>query len=467
MDSEQPKLPSESGRLAEAALEESYYRDLAGRRGNPVSRAIGGWADRLSGAAADGSFGKQQAQYKAHRTTRDYVCNTAGLALWGMVFPLLTIVCTQLVGSERAGVFSLAFVMATLLMYLGNYGVRTFQVADIREVHSFADYQACRFVTCFLMLALGCGYCAVRGYSGGTLVMTVAVVAYRACDSLGDVYEGRLQQADKMYLGGLSQALRSLCALLAFSVALLLTRSLAAASVCMAVAAVASLVVFTVPMAYLETPRSRRVRLGNVGELLKRCFPLFAALFLYNLCDNMPKFLMEGTLSYDNQLYFNAIYFPAHSILMMAGMVYKPLLLRMASAWKDPDGRKRFNGIMAAVFGCIVVVVVFMMLIMNTIGLPIMSFLYGIDFERFRTPLCLMIVAGGLTACIDFMYQVLTIQRRQNEVTKLYLVTLAVSVLASLLLINLCGLVGAVAAYVVEMAVLFTLIVVTAFAGGR
>ena len=58
--------------------------------------------------------------------------------------------------------------------------------------------------------------------------------------------------------------------------------------------------------------------------LLKQCFPLFVALFMYNLIDNMPKFVMEGALSYDNQLYYNALYFPAHAILLTAALSTSP-----------------------------------------------------------------------------------------------------------------------------------------------
>ena len=446
------------GKLAEAALGDAYYRELAGRRGNALSRIVSSWADRVSGAAAQGSFSSQQAQYASGRTTRDYVCNTIGLALWGFVFPLLTIVCTQLVGAQQAGVFSLAFVTANLLMYLGNYGVRTFQVADIYDVRSFADYQVARIITCLAMLALGVGYCALRGYGGSVLVMTLGVFAYRTLDSLADVYEGRLQQADKMYLAGISQALRAGLALIAFSVVLLLSRSLAAASVFLAIGNALVLLFVTLPLAYMETAKSRRATRANVADIMQRCLPLFAAIFLYNLCDNIPKFMMEGVLSYDNQLYFNALYFPAHSILMMAGMVYKPLLLRLANAFKGGD-RSGFSSTLGLVLGCIVGIVVVMLVIMNTVGLPLMSFLYGIDFARFRIPMNLMIVAGGLTAAIDFLYQVITIQRKQNTVMKLYVVTLAVSVVASVSLIHACGLLGAVAAYVIEMAVLFALIV--------
>ena len=47
----------------------------------------------------------------------------------------------------------------------------------------------------------------------------------------------------------------------------------------------------------------------------------------------MPKFVMEGVLSYDNQLYYNVLYFPAMGILLTAQLIYKPMLVKMAAVW--------------------------------------------------------------------------------------------------------------------------------------
>lgn len=62
---------------------------------------------------------------------------------------------------------------------------------------------------------------------------------------------------------------------------------------------------------------------------------------------------------------------------------------------------------------------------MATIGIPVMSFMYGVDFEQFRGLSYIMIAAGGVTAIIDFIYQVITVLRRQKSVMKLYVIRLA------------------------------------------
>ena len=428
-------------------------------RQNPIGRLVNHWIDRLLGSAKQGTFAEQEEQYSSHRTKRDFIFNSLGIGAWGIVFPLLTIVATQCVGVEQAGVFSLAFVMGSLLMILANYGVRTYQVSDLDEHHSFADYQINRVLTCILMVIVGYIYCMIRGYAGEMVTISMGVYVYRMVDALADVYEGRLQQSDKMYLAGISQALRSVVVLIVFSLVLFITRELSIACIAMAVIALASFLFLTLPLAYMETPKSRKWQLSSVLELFKQCFPLFVALFLYSLIDNMPKFLMEGTLSYDNQLYFNVLYFPAQSILLTAGLIYKPLLLRLAAAWDDPDDHRTFTIILGAIFGAIVAITVVMLVVMSFIGVPVMTALYGVDFEPFRIHMYLMIIAGGIAAAIDFIYQVITVQRRQGTVMKLYAITFVFSVIATLALINIFGLKGAVIAYLAEMGVLLVLIV--------
>lgn len=428
-------------------------------RPNPIARLANHWFDRVMGAISDGSISGQQEEYAAHKTSRDYIWNTVGVGAWGMVFPVLTIVATQLAGAEQAGMFSMAFVTGTLLMIIANFGVRTYQVSDVEEKHTFMDYQINRWITCVLMVLVGAVYCTIRGYDNTMFYISLGVYLYKMVDGLADVYEGRLQQVDKLYLAGISQALRSIAALVVFSLLLLITHNMIVASFGMAIAAAATFVVVTFPLTLLETPKSNGWSMASIGALFKNCAPLFVALFLYAVIDNMPKFVMEGTLSYDNQLYFNALYFPAQGILLTVQLVYKPLLVRMANVWNDPAKRKKFDLIIIGIMLLIVVVTVANIVIMGWIGLAIMSFLYGIDFEQFRGLCFIMLAAGGVTAMIDFLYQIITVMRRQKDVTKLYIITLGFSLFVPTLLVMFTGLPGAVISYLIVMSILLVLLV--------
>ena len=128
-------------------------------------------------------------------------------------------------------------------------------------------------------------------------------------------------------------------------------------------------------------------------------------------------------LSIDNQLYFNALFFPAQGILLSAGFIDQPQLLRLANIWSSPKRRGRFDLIVSAMLGVIALLTGGTLVFMGWIGIPIMSFMYGVDFERYRMLAYLMIAAGGVSASIDFIYAIITVLRHQESAMKPYLIT--------------------------------------------
>ncbi len=456
-----PRRASVSDRLASHSREPraSHVKPRRDTRKPPaVVRIVNQWFDRLVAAIFGDDISAKTEQYSSHRTTRDYIWNTAGQAAWGAHFPLLTIVATQLVGTETAGMLSMAYVTASMLLFIANYGARTYQVSDLDEEHSFADYQVQRILSSALMILVGWGWAHFHGYAGQMATICTGTYLFRAIDGFADVYEGRLQQCDKLYLAGISQMVRSILSFVLFSIALLITHDAGIACMAMAIGSIAATILFTIPVTFFETPRSRGLSPIEVGRIFKQCFPLFLALFLYSLIDNMPKFAMEGVLSYDNQLFYNAMYFPSHLIIMVTGIIYKPQLVRMANIWSDSTQRGKFNLLVIAMIAITMVVGGLTFLFQASLGIPLTSFLYGYDFEQFRTLAYIMIAGGTLSAGVEFMTQIISVLREQGVITKVYLIGFGFSVLVSMLMVGVTGLQGAVLAYLVTMGIVVVLL---------
>lgn len=422
-------------------------------------RILNHWWDRLVGAIWSGSLSGQAEQYASHQTTRDYICNTLGWSLWGLIFPILSVVAAQFVGIEQAGMFSMAMVAGQLLLYVANYGLLTYQVSDIDEMQSFNDYIIHRVICCAAMFVAGFVFIKVRGYDAQMASICTGVFLFRAFDGLSDVFEGRLQQKDKLYLAGISMMLRDGLGIIAFTVVLFVTRNLAPACYAMAIAEIVTFVFVTLPLTLLETERSYPASARAVKELFQLGFPLFLALFLFNLIDSVPRFAIEGFLTYEDQLFFNAMYFPARFIVMVAGLAYKPQIVRLAGIWADPEKHRRFDVLILSILGIIVALTAVVVVFMATAGIPLLGVLYGADFERFRPLVLIMVAMGGVCASIDFLYQVITVLREQRSVTKLYLIAFAFAVPVSILLVRFAGLAGAVVDSLVVMALLFILLV--------
>ena len=431
----------------------------AGQREARPLQILNGWWDRLISAIYTGTFADETARYASHQTTRDYIMNTVGQTAAGSFFFLITIAATHFAGAEQAGMFALAVTIALLLMFVGNYGVRTYQVSDVREMQSFNDYQIQRIITCAGMLLVGFIYCRLRGYEGTMMAITMGVILFRAFDALADVYEGRLQQKDKLYLAGISQTVRYVVALVICIIVLAIARNLAWACWAMALAEGATVLVVTMPLTYFETERSYPWSKRAIKELFMQCLPLFLALFLYNVLESMPKFAMEGALAYENQLYYMVINGTSQMIVIIFGLVYRPQLVRLARIWANPEQRKRFDLVVLAMFAVIVLIAGLLAAVMMWVGVPVLSFVYGIDFNPYRSLVLVMCAEGGLCAAVDFLYQIITLLREQQSITKLYLIALAFAVPVALLLVNFAQLAGAVIANLVIMAILAVLLV--------
>ena len=425
----------------------------------PRFQLLAQWRDRIQEARRLGSFSDRAGQYAAGQTTRDYICNTIGQTAAGSFFFLISVVATHFAGTEQAGMFSLSVTIGLLLMYVGNYGVRAYQVSDVEEMQSFNDYQIQRLITCGGMFLIGFLYCMLRGYQGTMLAICLGVILFRVFDALADVYEGRLQQKDKLYLAGISQTLRHVAAFIVCTLVLVITRNLIWACWSMAIAEAAVMLIVTLPLTFFETERSYPATKRAVKELFVQCLPVFLALFLYNVLESMPKFAMEGALAYENQLFYLALNATSQMVLVISGLIFNPQIVKLAKIWSEPDQRKRFDITVIAMFGVIVAIAGLVALAMSLFGIRLFSFAYGLDFEKYRPLVLVMCAEGGLCATANLLYQIITLLREQQSITKLYLIALVFAVPVAMLLVNFSGLAGAVLANLVIMAILVVLLV--------
>ena len=239
------------------------------------------WKNRLMEGVQHQDFANQVALYGSHRTVKDYLCNALGQACMGLMFPLLTILVSQICGCDSAGQFSMAFVVASVFQFIALFGVRTFQVSDVSEQDSFAAYQLQRILTCIIMAVISWVYLTLRHDSELMSSLLISLMTFKLVDSLADVYEGRLQQCDKLYLAGISQAIRCGGACFVFMLVLILFRDVQTATRALALFAGVSFVIITYPLAKFETPKSRGWEAIELSELFYECFPAFLGQFLF------------------------------------------------------------------------------------------------------------------------------------------------------------------------------------------
>ena len=391
----------------------------------------------------------------------NFLWNAVGGVLNAGQSVFLLIVITRVCGLEAAGIFSIAFATGNLFLYLGNYGVRNYQVSDLSEKYSFHDYLRHRLCTVLLMLAAAAVYTAwsakTGNYSHYKTAGVLAMCACKAVDCLEEVFEGRYQQKGRLDRSGKLVTFRLLVSIGGMIAVLLVTRDLLTAvwwGVFLAAAASALII-----WRYRETAAFERTAFsfsGIVG-LMRECFPVCAANFLSFYLINEPKYAIDTAMDETAQACYNFIAMPVFVIQLLNMFLYQPMLIRMTASWEN-GRRKEFLGYFGRICGALALISAPILLVAWILGIPVLSWLYATDLSALRTELLLIMTGGIFLAFNGFYCAVLTIMRKQKEIPLTYLAGAVLSLAATPAMVRENGIIGAVLSFVLVMAAVTVLL---------
>lgn len=393
----------------------------------------------------------------------------AGNFLWNAVGGILNagqsvfllIVITRVCGLEAAGIFSIAFATGNLFLYLGNYGVRNYQVSDLSEKYSFHDYLRHRLCTVLLMLAAAAVYTAwsakTGNYSNYKTSCVLAMCVCKAVDCLEEVFEGRYQQKGRLDRSGKLVTFRLLVSIGGMIAVLLVTRDLLTAvwwGVFLAAAASALII-----WRYRKTAAFERTAFSfsGIAGLMRECFPVCAANFLSFYLINEPKYAIDAAMDETAQACYNFIAMPVFVIQLLNMFLYQPMLIRMTASWEN-GRRKEFLGYFGRICGALALISAPILLAAWILGIPVLSWLYATDLSALRTELLLIMTGGIFLAFNGFYCAVLTIMRKQREIPLTYLAGAVLSLAATPAMVRKNGIIGAVLSFVLVMAAVTVLL---------
>ena len=150
-------------------------------------------------------------------------------ALSGTVNSLQSVVwlmfITRILGINEAGIFTISYAIANLLLLLGRYGVRDYQASDVQMKYTWSEYYTSRLISTAGMMAVTLIYCLYMGIFGGYSLYKAMVVflmtLLKAADAYEDVYHGMYQQKGRLDIAGLSMFIRLGSQMVVFSVMVL------------------------------------------------------------------------------------------------------------------------------------------------------------------------------------------------------------------------------------------------------
>ena len=388
---------------------------------------------------------------------RDFVWNMLGSGIYSLATVIFVLLAKRLVGEKAGAEFYMAFTTGQMLLTIGYFEIRPFQVTDVSHQYEPREYFGFRFISSALMLLCGIGVGAVYAANGRAdmagLGLIMAMCLLKLFDGVADVFEGEFQRNDRIDISGKSMAFRTLASMAVFSAVAYLTRNIYAASAAAAVTGLAG----AAAVAGVWNFRFEKIKISmnpaKMRELFNNTVLLFIGSAMCMWLWNGTKYIVEWNLTEHETLVYGIVYMPAMVINLGSSFIFKPMLTTLARHYEKRDTVSfgKLTGVLAA----LVVGITLVTLAAGAwLGVPVLSWLYDLELAPYRSVMLVLIGAGGFNAVSILFYYALMVMRKQKQIFTGYTISFIVSIIAPVCLVKYVGIMGAAAAYMLVMLVL-------------
>ena len=364
---------------------------------------------------------------------------------------LLMIYVTRILGVDEAGVFSISYSVGQLMLSIGWFGTRQFQVSDIDEEFKFSDYLSLKLFMTIIMM-VGCLiYSVFLHFNTYKMLVTFLYCLFLICDVFADLFSARFQQVDKLFLSGMSYIIRILGYNLVILFSLLCFKNLIVAIVLAMIYSALELNFFDLQLIKRISQIKIEFHMDKIIQLIKNCFPLFISSFLTTFIVNVPKNAIELNFDSSIQTYYNIIFMPSYIINLFCMFIFVPLYTSIANTWLNSTKDKFINTVVKLmIFDVLLSLVVFAGCYF--LGIPLLELVYGVDLHSVKSSFLVLIVAGCFTSMNSILSYIFTVIRRQKFMIYIYVVAMVLAqVMVKTLTLNY-GIFGASLDYLIGIA---------------
>lgn len=372
---------------------------------------------------------------------------------------LFMIYVTRILGTNEAGIFSIAYSVSQLMLSLGWFGTRQFQVSDIEENYKFSDYFTIKIFLSVLLIAGGLIYAIYLQSDFYKTLIIFLLCLFILNDVFADLFSARFQQINKLHLAGKSYCIRIIGSNVTFLLFLLITSSLPISLILATVYSALVLTCFDLPMIRFFSSFKLSFNYKRLFKLLKECFPLFVSSFLSNFLVNIPKNAIDLHLTSETQAFYSIISMPSSVATLFCMFVFVPQFTSIAVAWQEDI--KRFFRLVLSILSILLVFAVFILVCGWFLGIPVLNLLYSVDLAAYKSPFMILLLAGCISSINSVLIYILTVFRIQKYSVFIYLFSVLISQITINFLVLNYGIAGASFNYLASMLCIFVLYVMT------
>lgn len=377
---------------------------------------------------------------------KNYIWNTLGTACVSFLSLILMILVTRINGMEMAGIFSFSFSSACIINIFALYCGRTYQVTDDNKQISESSYVVTRLLTAIGGIVISILFTLINGYSMDKSIIFVSLCSLKCLEAICDVYYGINQKRDNLYIAGKSMVYRTLVSIIVFLAVDKLTDNLLISCIALVVITLLFLLYYDKRNASKETEISYKLNIKEVKKLLKMAGYTCLFSLIVMVAINIPKYAIDYLSTDSVQAIYGIVSMPATFIMLFGQFILQPSLTGLATSFRS-NQKKAFNKIVMKISSIIVLSLIVIIPVAYFLGIPVLNIVYGVNLNEYRMLLILIIIGAAFYTISQILLNALITLRCTKEQLYLQLITLVLSIIISMLLVEPYDVYGSVMSY--------------------
>ena len=385
---------------------------------------------------------------------KNVIINTIGSTIYAITSLIFLIVVTRINGVNQAGIFTFGFTFACLLISIGNYSTRSFQVTENDPNIKDEDFIYHRILTVGIMIIFGTLYCLFNKYVEEKIIIIILLVIYKGLESFSDVYYGYMQKEEELYKVGISHILKAVFGTLFFITTNILTKNLILSIIVL----ILITLIITIFYDYKNIKKYQLEKSTYSNKKMIKMFKIgflaFLLSFLINYTINTQKYIIDILLGSEKQTVYGIIIMPITFITMFSQFVIQPFLVKMKKMYTDKNYQK-LKKIIFMMILIIVIVGIIIVIIGSIIGIPFLNFVYNINLNEYHTSFIIILIGSIFYAIISLLTTIYIAIRKNKFQNIVFIIFSVISTIFAYIMIKEYEILGASISYLILMTIIF------------
>ena len=269
--------------------------------------------------------------------------NTVGSIYYSMCQWAMTVVIIYMSTADdylAAGILGLAMTVTNSFTSIASFGMRSFQISDIKKVYTNEQYIMSRRITCLVAYIACAVYTLFISSDSQEIICILLYMIIRITESTEDVYQGVLQVNWRFDVIGKSFIARGTLQMIAFIGVFLMTKRLDITFAVMALLSAAVLVSYDMRMT------KKIANLGHIKfdkkilSLFLACSKLVVYYFMVASLATVVRVSIKRLCGTDELGVYSTIASPTVIIQLTASVIYSPFLPGISKTYFEGNKKK-------------------------------------------------------------------------------------------------------------------------------